>query len=83
MENFVPFISVACLVAMAWCVISLIRNDRVHTFRTKVLHESVFDPDKREFYPYAFLPEYKDMVLEWWKPLNKYLEEAQAKMPKQ
>lgn len=69
-----------CFVAQVWCLISLFRNSKVHKFRTKVLHESSFDPEKREFYPYSLMPEYKHMVLEWWKPLDKYLEEAKAKM---
>lgn len=80
--DFVSFLLGFSFTAQVFCVVVLIRNYAVHEFRCKVLHESRYDHDKNIFVPYALMPTYNHMVLEWWKPLKKYLAEAEAEMKK-
>lgn len=49
------------------CLCFVIRIERVHRFRMKILHEN---PNK-----YFQMPSYGYMVWHFWKPLKSYLKE--------
>lgn len=64
---FLPWFVAFMVTSQIYCFIMLRRNDNVHAFRSEVLRRR---PDV-----YDKLPEYMDMVWEWWKPLGSYLED--------
>lgn len=50
----------------AFCIGMLLRNERVYSFRIKLLYES--------YETYVKLPSYRQMMMQFWKPLKSYLE---------
>lgn len=56
--------------SLVLCVFLFCRNDKVHDFRIKVLHESEYEVEKGIFKPFSYMASYDEMMRRFWKPLK-------------